>query len=140
MIRIAYSTATVIASVDCGLVLATVEGVITFPLATEIIAGSECWAPQRFAQVVSCEMACVRLSAADLFEAASRARQDRTPTALVVAEEQLATFAEYAKMHTDRGILKAVFTNAEEARRWATKQAHVAEYWSRIGRAQQACP
>ena len=138
--RIAYSTATVIAAVDRGLVVATVEGVITPAVATEIISGSEGWAPVRLAQVVSYEMASVEMTAACLFAAASRARQGGTPTALVVDEEQLEMFAEYARMHTDRGILKAAFTSVEKAHRWAAQQARVTEYWGRLGRAQRASP
>jgi hypothetical protein len=138
--KIAYSTATVVASADQGLVVATVEGVITPALATEIISGSDGWAAVRYAQVVSYEMARLEMGASELFAAALRARQGVVPTALVVDEEQLAMFAEYARMNTERGSLKAAFTSVEAAHRWAVRQVRVGEYWARLGRAQRAGP
>jgi hypothetical protein len=135
-----YSGAAVAAGTEDGVVIAVVDGIVTPASAGLIIADSVHWSRYRLAQVVRYDRAAVNLTAEVLFATALRASAGSTPTALVVSMDQLPMFREYSQMHADRGVMKAAFTCAEAAQRWAADQARVRESWGRWRRALAASP
>lgn len=138
--KLEYSGVVVRANHADGLVHAKVAGEVTEAAAARIIGDSRKWAPRPMAQVVSYQGARVRICADTLFKVAQLAHPADTPTALVVPGDQLEMFRVYVRMHIDRGVLKAVFTSAEEARLWAGRQAAVREYWQRLERSRRSFP
>lgn len=140
MKRLQYATAAVgVASRD-GLVLASVEGIITPATVAEIIAGASGWARDPLAKVVDYGSARMQLTPEEMFAAAAGLKPGAPPTAFVVSRDHLGTFEQYSAIASQRGVLKCAFVNVEAARSWAADKARVRAYWGRLRRASAASP
>lgn len=134
MFKAQYSGTRVEAWADGQLVVAAVTGIVSPSVAGQIIGQSPLWAPDPAVQVVDYVNADLRIDCVELFSSAVLAKPADIPTALIVPLDRLLMMREYCQMHLARGVLKQAFTNAEEAHRWARRQAAVLDYWSRAGR------
>lgn len=84
---------------------------------------------QSLAMVVSYESAVVAIQPDAMFASAwrpgGRTFTLEQPAALVVRPDQLSVFREYARTALSHGVIRAAFTSAEQAFRWAAEQAEV---------------
>ena len=133
-----YRGADCTTAVEDGLVQARVTGDVDVVVAGQLIGDSIRWADAPLMQLVDYTEARVAVGAEALFAAAVAAKPTDTPTALVVRPERYEDFRRYCGMYRERGVLKAAFTDPEQAARWAMQQLEVQEYWQRLARSRRS--
>ena len=116
--------------------LVVVGGHVTQTACARLMHANGDWLQRNavLAQVVSYEEAVTAMRPDVMFGHAMSATLAHpkfiTPTAFLVRGDQLSLFDEYARLMRQGGLLqRAVFTDADDARRWAARQAQVQAHW-----------
>lgn len=124
-----YSTAAASASIENGLSVVRITGLVTPQVAGLILADNALWLRDTGApgQVAIYEHALTAITADELLGSALKtigvSPELDGPTALVVNREQTELFSAYSTLMSQRGICRAPFLSLAHATTWAARKA-----------------
>ena len=130
-----YRTASVDAHAHREISLAKVAGIVTPDTLRLIIADSTQWAggASQLAHVVDYSGAAMAMGLKQMVDMAKAAKRpdaiNAPPCALIAGAGQVKLFEDYAAVMQRLGFSMAVFTGADAALRWASRQALVRDHW-----------